>query len=113
MFLLSLAGCSADSLQNNTTSTLPEFLTQLGSLTWAAPTQREDTTPLDPSEIDTYKVYYGTTPGYYKSQIDISNIIGETASLPDLEPGTYFFAVTAIDIDGHESQYSQEYTVTF
>lgn len=111
--LLTLVSCSADSLDGNNTLTLPEFLTELGNLTWSAPTQREDTTPISTSEIDTYKVYYGTTSGFYKNQIDISKIVGQTAQLEEFNAGTYYFAITTVDTDGRESKYSQEYTVTF
>jgi len=112
LLVFTLVSCSADNLENNI-FTFPEFLTELGKITWTAPTQREDSTPLPTNEIETYKVYYGTTSGFYKKQIDLSDIINESAELPGFFPGTYYFVVTTVDIEGRESKYSQEFMVMF
>jgi hypothetical protein len=54
-----------------------------------------------------YKVYVGTASGVYTTAIDVRNVTTYTvASLP---PGqTYYFAVTAYDVSGFESGFSNE-----
>lgn len=54
-----------------------------------------------------YRVYIGTTPGTYGTPIDIDKQIA-SFSTTSLTPGTYFFAVTAIDNSGNESGFSNE-----
>ena len=53
-----------------------------------------------------YKVYFGTASGVYGQFDDVSQT---TASVSDLTVGVrYYFAVTAYDSSGLESDYSQE-----
>src|SRR5262245_56885646 len=55
-----------------------------------------------------YKVYFGTASGVYGEFDDVSET---TASVSDLTVGVrYYFAVTAYDSSGLESDYSQEVT---
>jgi hypothetical protein len=64
------------------------------------------------SDLAGYRLYYGTTTRSYDHTVEV---IGDTrASVSDLEPGiTYYFAVTAHNTAGLESDYSNEvlYTV--
>jgi hypothetical protein len=56
-----------------------------------------------------YIVYYGTTSRDYKYDVDVGEETSCTIS--GLYSGvTYYFAVTAYDIDGNESPYSAEIT---
>jgi len=60
-----------------------------------------------------YKIYYGTASGSYTSAVDVGNppaIDGQvTATLSGFTAGvTYYFAATAYDTDGFESDYSTE-----
>jgi hypothetical protein len=64
------------------------------------------------NDIAGYILYYGMSSGNYTSNIDVGNINQYT--LPALQDGvTYYFAVTAYNLDDYESDYSQElhYTV--
>ena len=69
-------------------------------LTWSAPTQYDDGSPLTVSK---YKVYWGTSPGSHPNST--GPITGTTTTL-DLAPGTYYFVVTALDAAGAESGFS-------
>ena len=80
------------------------------SLSWVAPSEREDSTPISLSEIAGYKIYYGTTPGQYTNSVDINDGIAEGYTFKALPLGTYFFVVTTYDAEGRESQYSPEVT---
>lgn len=54
-----------------------------------------------------YQIYYGTTSRFYSTIIDVGNVTQYTVN--GLNPGvTYYFAVTAYDVNGNESDYSEE-----
>ena len=55
-----------------------------------------------------YNIYYGTTEGAYTGIISVA-ADANSADVDGLEDGqTYYFAVTAFDLDGQESDYSNE-----
>ena len=54
-----------------------------------------------------YKMYYGTSSSSYTCTIDVGN--HTTCTISDLEEGNiYYFAATAYDLFGNESDYSNE-----
>jgi hypothetical protein len=75
-------------------------------LSWTAPTQYTDGSPL--TDLAGYKIYYGTEPGNYSVTIQLDNPGLTTYVVEYLTPNTYYFAVTAINSTGIESQYSGE-----
>jgi hypothetical protein len=62
------------------------------------------------TDLAGYKVYYGTVSRHYDTSIYVDNVTAYT--LGSLKPATYYFAVTAIDTSGNESQFSNEATLT-
>jgi len=63
------------------------------------------------TDLAGYILYYGTTNGNYTSSIDVGNITQHT--FIDLQDGvTYYLAVTAYDVNGNESNYSEELSHT-
>ena len=63
----------------------------------------------DPSvspNISGYKVYYGNSSRSYSTAITIAN--QTTYTVTGLANGTYYFAVTAFDASGNESDFSNE-----
>ncbi len=79
------------------------------SLTWDAPIMNVDGSPL--TDLKGYKVYYGTESNNYSENIDVGNVTNYTVS--NLSDGTtYYFAVTAYDTSGNESDYSNEVSKT-
>jgi len=75
------------------------------TISWQAPTVNADGTAL--TDLEGYKVYYGTASRGYSSSVDA----GYTTSyqINDLTEGsTYYFAITAYDAIGNESGYSNE-----
>ena len=80
------------------------FKTKPLILTWDAPTTNADGTPL--TDLAGYKIYYGTSSGSYTTTVDAGNVT--TYNVPALPSGTYYFAVTAVDTSGNESDYSNE-----
>ena len=58
-------------------------------------------------EVVGYKLYYGTSSGQYSGTFDVSNQTAGTLS--GLQAGAaYFFAATAYDVHGNQSNYSAE-----
>ncbi len=74
-------------------------------LTWDPPTTNTDGSPL--TDLGGYRIYYGVSSGNYTQSIDVGNVT--TYQVTGLTDGvTYYFAVTAYDISGNESDYSNE-----
>jgi hypothetical protein len=73
-------------------------------LTWDPPTTNVDGTPC--TDLAGYKAYVGLAPRSYTQTIDVGN--ATTYSITNLPEGTYYFAVTAYDTAGNESDYSNE-----
>ena len=58
-------------------------------------------------DLKGYNVYYGTTSRLYGPPVPVGNVTSYT--IDDLKPGsTYYFAVTAVDLSGNGSGYSDE-----
>ncbi|MDJ0805228.1 MAG: fibronectin type III domain-containing protein [Gammaproteobacteria bacterium] len=80
---------------------------QLIDLSWRAPTTRTDGSPLDPSELEGYRVYYGTSPDDLVLREELLGISATEITLNISIPGTYYFAITAYDSNGLESAFSK------
>jgi hypothetical protein len=77
------------------------------SLAWQAPTSNADGTPL--GDLAGFRVYYGTVSPLTvdnSTAVDVGNVTSHTVS--DLQPGTYYFAVSAVDQNDNASQMSDE-----
>ncbi len=94
-------------------ASLPQFsieVTQaaLGAVTlsWTAPLENQDGTPL--TDLSAYTIYYGPESGNYTATVDINNAGMTTYVVENLVPDTYYFAITASNMAGIESGYSNE-----
>jgi len=58
------------------------------------------------SDVAGYRLHFGKNPGGYGYTVDVGNVTQFT--IADLEPGIYFYAVTAYNTEGYESDYSKE-----
>ncbi len=75
------------------------------TISWEPPTMNTDYTPLE--DLDEYTIYFGIIPGDYVESINVGNVT--TYNVSGLTEGLiYYFAVTAIDSSGNESEYSNE-----
>ena len=81
-------------------------------LSWVAPSAREDNSVLILSDIAGFRIYYGARSGDYSNTVDIKDHTATQAVLAGLPSGTYFIAVTTVDVDGRESLYSAEVVIT-
>lgn len=80
------------------------------ALSWLPPTAHTDGTLM--TDLAGYHIHYGTAPRDYPSTIQVANPGISNYVVQGLAPGTYYFAVSAYDSSGAESQYSPEVVVT-
>ena len=67
--------------------------------------------PNPEQDLAGYRVYYGSTSGGYTNFLDVGAV--NLGTVPDLQDGAvYFFAVTAYNLEGLESDYSNEVALT-
>lgn len=80
----------------------------LGSATvsWDIPTTNADGSPL--TDLAGFRVHYGTEPGVYTHVVNVDGATINRAGIEGLEPATYFFVVTALDLAGNQSEPSVE-----
>jgi hypothetical protein len=80
----------------------------LGSATvsWSAPTTNSDGTTL--LDLAGFRVHYGTVSQNYDLSAEVRDETAQSLLIPNLEAGTYFFAVAAFDHDDNESVLSSE-----
>ena len=79
-------------------------------LSWSPPTTNADGTELN--DLAGYRVYYGTESGNYSESIVVGNVV--TYEVNNLSAGaTYYFATSAYNTAGKESQSSDEINKTF
>ena len=71
---------------------------------WDAPTERVDGSPI--GALSAFKIYYGTAPGTLDKIVTVTDASARSARVYSLTPGTWYFAVTAIDAEGMESERS-------
>jgi len=75
-------------------------------LSWTTPVQNTDGTIV--SGLAGYKIYWGTSSRAYTNVEIIDNPGVTTFVVQNLDPSTYYFASTAYDASGAESDYSNE-----
>jgi VCBS repeat-containing protein len=92
------------------TITVAAVATGSATLNWTPPTTRADGSAL--SNLASYRVYYGTQSGSLSTRIDVSNPGVSSYVVTNLAPGTWFFAVTAVDSSGAESDRSNVASLT-
>ncbi len=82
------------------------------TVSWVAPTEREDGSPLD--NLAGFKIYYGQSQSQL-SEVTVLNNPGLSMYVIDslAEQSTWYFAVSAFDADGRESARSAVASKTF
>ena len=74
------------------------------TLSWLAPTTDTDGAPL--TDLAGYRIYYGTSAGALSDTIPLTSVGLQTYVIPNLSPGTWYFAVKAVASTGVESALS-------
>jgi hypothetical protein len=81
------------------------------TLSWVAPEFNEDGSPL--TNLAGYRIYYGETSGTYTDSVTIIGKTSITTVIGNLPNGsTIHFVVTAFNLHGNESAYSNEIMTT-
>ena len=95
----------------NAGNSLPSFtvtVTSIGSgavtLSWTPPTTNGDGSVL--TDLAAYKIYYGTENFSFDKELQIDNPGIASFVVENLCPNTYYFAATAINAQGLESDFS-------
>lgn len=91
------SGSSGDSRDN------PPTLAGSVSLSWAAPSTRADNSYLPMTELQGYRIYYGTSADDLNVLVDLNDNSITNYSINNLPSGSYYFSITAYDLDGQES----------
>ena len=71
---------------------------------WVAPQTATDGSPL--TNLAGYRIYYGTDVTQMTQRIEVANPGVLTYMIEGLSPATYYFAVTAVNARGQESERS-------
>ena len=92
--------------------TLAMAYTGTATLTWTPPTTFTDGTPLIPAtDISSYKIYSGTSPGIYGTPAIVTG--GTTTTyMMTIGTGTTYFALSVVGMNGLESVKSSEVSKT-
>jgi hypothetical protein len=80
------------------------------TLSWIAPTTREDGSAL--TNLAGYKIYYGRMSGTYDYTVEISNPGVQTYVVEELVSGDWYFVLSAYDSSDVESNPSNEVSRT-
>ncbi|MEE4382733.1 MAG: fibronectin type III domain-containing protein [Pseudomonadales bacterium] len=87
--------------------TMQTVVVRAARLSWTPPTEAVDGSPL--AGLAGYRVHYGFASRDYSVAIDVNDPGADAYLVDSLAPGqTYYFAVTAVDVAGRESAYSNE-----
>ncbi len=101
--LLSCGGGGGGS-STPTSGNPPPGTTSTVTLSWQTPVSAADGTPL--ADLSGFNIYYGTSTLAYRIMIDVGNV--RTYTLQNVPAGTYYFAITAYDSAGNETDFSPE-----
>ena len=94
-------------------SILPFVLLITVSLMAANNSLKLEWDPNSEKDLAGYNVYYGTSSGSYAHGVDVGNETSCLIPYSEFESGkTYYFAATAYDESGNESDYSNEVSKT-
>jgi hypothetical protein len=109
----SIASSTSGTISSSSSSSsggTTEGTTGTATLSWAAPTQNTDGTPL--TDLAGFHVYYGTSASALTQVVDVSGASSTSVSVENLASGTYYFAVVAYTTAGIESGDSNLASIT-
>lgn len=83
------------------------------TLSWAKPATNEDGSPM--TDLAGYQIYYGQTTPVTTDNSQLISVLSPNQTfylVANLAPGTYYFTVTAVNLQGGQSTMSNEATKT-
>ncbi len=78
-------------------------------LSWQPPQLNEDGSPIN--DLDAYRIYVGLASRTYGAPIELTDTT-TSSHFVELLPGEYYISMTAVDVDGNESAFSNEVLTT-
>ena len=105
-FFLLLSGCGAPSSGGGSGASNEAQGDGTALVSWRAPTQNTDGSAI--TDLAGYKIYYGSAPGDYDKTILIDTVGVSEYMVEGLGKSDWYFAVTAFNSRGIESDYSEE-----
>jgi len=66
--------------------------------------------PNTEEDLAGYRLYYGAASGQYGEPVDVANVTEHLVEITPQYGATYYFALTAYDTSGNESEFSNEAT---
>lgn len=107
LLCLLLAACRPDGPAEGSPAGPESPSTASATLAWDPPTTDADGEPL--TDLAGYRLYFGRRGPLVKGESEFVQVgLVTEHTLEGLEPGTNFFAVSAVDEDGNESELSNE-----
>jgi ABC-type glycerol-3-phosphate transport system substrate-binding protein len=98
------SGASSDN-RDTTTGGAPTTSGRL-VLSWVAPSTRADGSYLPLTELEGYRIYYGSSADNLTMLVDLNDKDITEYTVDSLPSGNYYFAITVYDLDGYESRFS-------
>ncbi len=74
------------------------------TLSWSPPQTMADGS--EPARLSGFRIYWGTSPGYYFGRVFVPGAGTTSAALSGLPTGTIYFTVTAVSDTGIDSEFS-------
>jgi hypothetical protein len=74
-------------------------------VTWMAPTRKTDGSTLD--NLAGYRIYYNSTGSGLWNEVEVKNPSAITWTIDGLQPGIWYFMMTAVNDEGAESDHTQ------
>ena len=97
-------------------ASLPAFSIDVASLptnsvqlSWTPPTLSADGSPLN--DLRGYRIRWGTQTGSYPNFMEVNDPNADNSTVNNLADATYFFVVSAVDVSGNESSFSNEVSI--
>lgn len=83
-------------------------------LSWTDPTTESNGSPLPAGDVANYNIHIGTSTGVYSKVVSLpsTNTTSCLVSQLSLADGNWYAVVTAVDVAGNESAYSNEINFT-
>ena len=99
-----LTACNDNVTVQRWTDAMAASASTSAKLSWLAPSQNTDGTPL--TDISGYHVYVGNDPNSLATVLDVADGSATSYTVNKLTPGTWYFAISAYTNDGVEGELS-------
>ena len=100
LLITACGGGTSNEIGSSGNTATPSTVT--ATVSWTAPTTREDGSAMAITELAGYRIYYGISPTNTNIVVEINAGSTTERTITGLTPGTYYFKVSAYDTAGVE-----------